>query len=165
MTDTRPPAAPLAEEALPLPGQLSRLAALHRINRAATASLDLEELLGKIPPLPAPPRPRAPRMETALPLPGHFPRLATLPRVTGGGTASLDLEEMLGTVVRVVAQVVGADSCTVCLYSPEEDRLTVRATAGLNPDAVGAVSLPLGTGITGQAARTRTIIEIGRAHV
>src|SRR5437763_524154 len=34
------------DEALPLPGQLSRLAALHRINRAATASLDLEELRG-----------------------------------------------------------------------------------------------------------------------
>jgi two-component sensor histidine kinase/putative methionine-R-sulfoxide reductase with GAF domain len=98
------------------------------------------------------------RTDEALPLPGQLSRLAALHRINRAATASLDLEEMLGTVVRVVAEAVGADTCTVYLYSPEEDTITVRATVGLNPAAVGAVSVPLGVGITGQAARTRSII-------
>lgn len=110
-------------------------------------------------------QPPTPAHET-LPLPGQLTRLAALHRINRAATASLDLDEMLATVVRVVAEAVGADSCTVYLYSPEEDKLTVRATAGLNPDAVGRVSVPLGVGITGQAARTRGTIaaEDASAH-
>jgi two-component sensor histidine kinase/putative methionine-R-sulfoxide reductase with GAF domain len=102
-------------------------------------------------------------MEENLPLPGQLSRLAALHRINRAATASLDLDDMLGTVVRVVAEAVGADTCTVYLYSPEEDTLTVRATAGLNPAAVGTAKVPLGVGITGQAARTRSIIAAADA--
>ncbi len=61
-------------------------------------------------------------------------------------------------VVSTVAEAVEADTCSVYLYSPEEDLLTMRATTGLNPEAIGVVSIPPGVGITGQAARTRQII-------
>lgn len=94
----------------------------------------------------------------ALPLPGQLSKLAALHRINRAATASLDLDEMLATVVGLVAEAAGADSCTVYLYSPEEDKLTVRATAGLNPEAVGRVSVPLGVGITGEAARSRGTI-------
>lgn len=96
--------------------------------------------------------------ESALPLSRQLARLAAIHRINRVATASLNLEEMLRTVVTVVAEAVGMDSCTVYLYSPEQDALTVRATSGLNPAAVGAATVPLGVGITGQAARTKQII-------
>lgn len=100
----------------------------------------------------------APRPHEVLPLPGQLSKLAALHRINRAATASLDLDEMLATVVGLVAEAADADSCTVYLYSPEEDKLTVRATAGLNPDAVGRVSVALGVGITGEAARSRGTI-------
>lgn len=93
-----------------------------------------------------------------LPLPGQHSRLAALHRINRAATASLNLDEMLHTVVRVVAEAVGADTCTVYLYNSEDDTLTVRATLGLNPEAVGAVKIQLGVGLTGQAARGRTTV-------
>ena len=57
-----------------------------------------------------------------------------LHRVNRAATASLNLEEMLKTVVTVVAEAAGTDTCAVYLYNPEEDVLTLRATVGLNQD-------------------------------
>ena len=69
----------------------------------------------------------------------------------------------LQTVVSVVAEATGSDTCAVYLYSPEQDTLTVQATVGLNPAAIGAATVPLGVGITGQAARTRQAIATSHA--
>jgi two-component system, sensor histidine kinase PdtaS len=85
-------------------------------------------------------------------------RLAALHRINRAATASLNLEEMLRTVVSVVAEAAGTDTCAVYLYSPEEDILTLRAAVGLNPAAIGETRMRLGVGITGQAARTRQLI-------
>ena len=85
-------------------------------------------------------------------------RLDAIHRINRAATASLNLDETLQTVVSVVAEVTGSDTCTVYLYSPEQDTLTVQATVGLNPAAIGAATVPLGVGITGQAARTRQAI-------
>lgn len=105
---------------------------------------------------PAAPPSRSP--DGMLSLSGQPSRLAALHRINRAATASLNLEEMLRTVVGVVAEAADADTCSVFLYSPEEDVLRLRATVGLNPDAVGAITIPLGVGITGQAGRSRQII-------
>ncbi|MGN6675170.1 MAG: hypothetical protein ACTHMA_17900, partial [Thermomicrobiales bacterium] len=55
--------------------------------------------------------------ESALPLSRQLARLAAIHRINRVATASLNLEEMLRTVVTVVAEAVGMDSCTVYLYS------------------------------------------------
>jgi two-component sensor histidine kinase/putative methionine-R-sulfoxide reductase with GAF domain len=90
-------------------------------------------------------------------------RLAAIHRINRVATASLNLEEMLQTVVTVVAEAAGTDTCAVYLYSPEEDILTLRATVGLNQSAVGETRMRLGMGITGQAARTRQLIATSDA--
>ncbi len=90
-------------------------------------------------------------------------RLAALHRVNRAATASLNLEEMLKTVVTVVAEAAGTDTCAVYLYNPEEDILTLRATVGLNQDAVDETRMRVGVGITGQAARTRQLIATSDA--
>jgi two-component sensor histidine kinase/putative methionine-R-sulfoxide reductase with GAF domain len=90
-------------------------------------------------------------------------RLAAIHRINRVATASLDLEEVLQTVVTVVAEAAGMDTCAVYLYTPEENVLTLSATVGLNPAAVGETRMRLGAGITGQAARTRQLIATANA--
>ena len=90
-------------------------------------------------------------------------RLAAIHRINRVATASLNLEEILQTVVTVVAEAAGMDTCAVYLYTPEENVLTLRATVGLNPAAVGETRMRLGAGITGQAARNRQVIATANA--
>lgn len=111
----------------------------------------------------APTVPARPDNPDAASLSLQLARLAAIHRINRAATASLDLEETLQTVVSVVAEVTGSDTCTVYLYSPEEDTLTVQATKGLNPAAIGAATVPLGVGLTGHAARTRQAIATSHA--
>jgi two-component sensor histidine kinase/putative methionine-R-sulfoxide reductase with GAF domain len=90
-------------------------------------------------------------------------RLAAIHRINRVATASLNLEEVLQTVVTVVAEAAGMDTCAVYLYTPEENVLTLRATVGLNQAAVGETRMRLGAGITGQAARNRQMIATDNA--
>lgn len=110
------------------------------------------------------PTPRMPEDESeAQPLARQLARLAAIHRINRVATASLNLEEVLQTVVTVVAEAAGMDTCAVYLYTPEENALTLRATVGLNPAAVGETRMRLGAGITGQAARTRQVIATDNA--
>ncbi len=101
--------------------------------------------------------------ESAPSLSRQLARLAAIHRINRVATASLNLEEMLNTVVTVVAEAAGTDTCAVYLYNPEEDSLTLRATVGLNQEAVDETRLCVGVGITGQAARTRQLIATADA--
>jgi two-component sensor histidine kinase len=56
-------------------------------------------------------------------------------------------------VVEHGTDVMRTDVCSLFIYEPEIDRLVLRATRGLTPDAVGRVRLRLGDGGTGWAAR------------
>ena len=110
------------------------------------------------------PTPRMPEDESeAQSLARQLARLAAIHRINRVATASLNLEEVLQTVVTVVAEAAGMDTCAVYLYTPEENALTLRATVGLNPAAVGETRMRLGAGITGQAARTRQVIATDNA--
>ncbi len=110
------------------------------------------------------PAPRMPEDESeAQSLARQLARLAAIHRINRVATASLNLEEVLQTVVTVVAEAAGMDTCAVYLYTPEENVLTLRATFGLNPAAVGETRMRLGAGITGQAARTRQVIATDNA--
>lgn len=98
------------------------------------------------------------------PLSSHVSRLVALHRINRAATASLDLDAMLRTVVSVVKETTGTDSVSIFLYEPESATLTLSATIGLNPDAVGLVRLPLGMGITGEAAVSRRTQAAPDAH-
>ncbi|MEX2426351.1 MAG: GAF domain-containing protein, partial [Thermomicrobiaceae bacterium] len=94
------------------------------------------------------------------PLSSPLERLSALHRISQSATASLDLDSMLTTVVRVVRETVGSDACSLFLFDPASDMLVLRASIGLNPGAVGRVTLPLGAGITGEAAMTRKVLPV-----
>lgn len=82
-------------------------------------------------------------------------RLTALHHINRAATGSLQLDKMLATVVQVVAEAVGSNACSVFLFDSYSDTLMLRATHGLNPDAVGRVVIRSDAGITGLAATTR----------
>jgi two-component system, sensor histidine kinase PdtaS len=76
-----------------------------------------------------------------------------LHRIISAANSTLSLETSMQLVVETVAEVIGVEACSVYLYDRGGDDLTLRATVGLNRDAVGQVRLPMGVGVTGAAAR------------
>ena len=95
-----------------------------------------------------------------------LPWLAALHRINRSATADLNLSDRLATAVRVLADTTSADACGIMLYDETTDTLALRAAVGLNPVAVGALTLHPGTGITGTAAAQRSVIAApdARSH-
>jgi len=60
-----------------------------------------------------------------------------------------DIGTFLDRTVRVVADRLAADVCSVYLYEDDDDELVLTATIGLNPEAVGRVRLKRGEGLVG----------------
>jgi two-component system, sensor histidine kinase PdtaS len=85
--------------------------------------------------------------------------LSALHRVNAAANSSLDERAILATVVQVVAEVTGAAVCSIYLLQPP-GTLMLAATKGLNPDAIGRATMPLGNGITGWAAKERRTIAV-----
>ena len=90
----------------------------------------------------------------------HVTRLSALRRINQAATASLDLEAMMQTVVGVVRDTMGCQSCSIFLMDEGNAMLVLSASVGLNPQAIGRIYMPLGTGITGKAAQTRQLMAI-----
>ena len=98
------------------------------------------------------------------PLLARLAELAALQKVTSAANSDLHLDATLALIVETVAEVMRADVCSVYLIETP-DRLVLRATKGLNPELVGRVSLRLGEGITGAAARERQVVALRDAWV
>jgi len=96
--------------------------------------------------------------------PTQVSRLEALYHINRAATANLQLGEMLDTIVRAVAETTGSDACAVFLFDAATDSLALRAAAGLNPAAVGAVTIRPGMGITGRAAVEGRVIAAPDAH-
>src|SRR5215468_2795543 len=67
-------------------------------------------------------------------------------------TRSHDLQETLENVVRLVARWMRASACSIYLLDADGERLVLRATKGLNPQAVGRMKIRVGQGAAGRAA-------------
>jgi two-component sensor histidine kinase/putative methionine-R-sulfoxide reductase with GAF domain len=98
-------------------------------------------------------------------LPSQIVRLTALHQINRAATANLQLTEMLDTVVRTVAETTASDACAVFLYDDATGLLTLQAAVGLSPTAVGAVTIRLGTGITGRAAAEGKIVAAPEAQL
>jgi len=79
-------------------------------------------------------------------------RISILADVAEIVSRSHDLEETLTNVTELVARRLEADVCSVYLTDTDLTHLTLRATKGLDPKAVGRVRLELGEGLVGLAA-------------
>lgn len=76
-----------------------------------------------------------------------------LHRIISAANSTLDLDTSLQTVVEIVARVVKVEVCSVYLYDKHRDELVLRATRGLNQEAIGQIITRLGEGVTGWAAQ------------
>jgi two-component sensor histidine kinase/putative methionine-R-sulfoxide reductase with GAF domain len=92
-------------------------------------------------------------------MPTQVARLSALHQINRAATANLELSEMLDTVVHLVAETTVSDACEVFLYDDTSGLLTLCAAVGLNPSSINAVTIRLGTGITGRAALERRVIS------
>ena len=63
--------------------------------------------------------------------------LAALFKINSAANSTLDFDQVLDLVVEHVTAAMHSDICSLFIYEPEIDRLVLRATRGLTPDAVG----------------------------
>lgn len=87
----------------------------------------------------------------------HFPdtqteRLAALHRINRAATSNMHSVEMLDIVADTVKSATKSDASAIFLYDESTGLITLNATNGLNPEAVGTVTLRPGEGIVGRAA-------------
>lgn len=61
--------------------------------------------------------------------------------------------EFLQDVVDRIAEHLDSEVCSIYLLEEAENRLVLRATRGLSPEAVGTVTLAVGEGITGRSVK------------
>ena len=80
-------------------------------------------------------------------------------------TRSHDLEETLNNVVRLVARWMRASACTIYLLEDDGQTLVMRATRGLNPQAVGRMRIRIGQGIAGRSLEQRETIAVPDARL
>ncbi len=73
-----------------------------------------------------------------------------------------DIKGFLSQVVHIVSRHMQSDVCSIFLYKEQKDILVLEATAGLNPEMVGQLTLKSGEGLTGLALRELRPIREGR---
>jgi two-component sensor histidine kinase len=78
-------------------------------------------------------------------------QLRAVGQISAALAAAWKLEETLEAITRITSQVMGVDSCSIYLQEGGSDRLVLKATTGLAPQAVGHASLGIGQGLTGWA--------------
>ncbi len=87
-----------------------------------------------------------------------------LHEVNSAANSTLDLAGVLDKTVQAVVEVSAADMCSLFIYEPDIDRLVLRATRGLSPQAVGKVYLRRGEGVTGLAAEQGKPVAVRTAR-
>jgi phosphotransferase system enzyme I (PtsP) len=75
--------------------------------------------------------------------------ITILEDVTAASEHSEDVQETLQRIAEIIAKRTSTDVCSVYLLEPRIQRLTLRATTGLERSAIGKVSMTVGEGLTG----------------
>ncbi|MBN1959083.1 MAG: phosphoenolpyruvate--protein phosphotransferase [Desulfuromonadales bacterium] len=86
--------------------------------------------------------------------------LSTLQDISALILQSHDLDETISNIVDIVAQRAQSDVCSLYLLEDDQQTLTLRATRGLDPAAVGTVKLKIGEGLTGKVAEEKRLLAI-----
>jgi len=76
-----------------------------------------------------------------------------LHRIISAANSTRSLAVSLQTVAETVAEVMGTNVASIFLFDRDAGKLFLRATKGLNRDAIGEMSMILGQGIGGLAAQ------------
>jgi phosphotransferase system enzyme I (PtsP) len=91
-------------------------------------------------------------------------RVSLLADVAEIVSRSHDLEETLANVTDLVSKRLDADVCSIYSADPENQKLRLASTMGLDAEAVGHVELPIGEGLVGLAASRGEPIAIEHAR-
>ena len=78
-------------------------------------------------------------------------------------TGSDNIENFLQRTVLLVSEHLGTPVCSIYLYDDTADELVLKATVGLNPDAVGHVRMVTGEGLVGTVMATSQPVCEGHA--
>ena len=73
------------------------------------------------------------------------------------------IEEFLDHTVKLIAQHMGTDLCSIFILDSQSGLLVLRASTGLNPEAIGTLTLEPGEGITGTALKELRPVIVPRA--
>jgi len=76
---------------------------------------------------------------------------------------SESIESFLQATVEMVARHMNANVCSIYLLGEQSDELTLKATAGLNPEAIGRIRLKIGEGLVGTTLADLTPVKEGLA--
>jgi signal transduction protein with GAF and PtsI domain len=79
--------------------------------------------------------------------------LAALRDITRAISAAASLDKILSLITTKTARVMEMDSCSIYLLDEKGQYLTLKATTGLAPEAVGHARLKWGEGLTGYAVQ------------
>ena len=86
-------------------------------------------------------------------------QLDTLRRIVQEINASTSLHESLDIMVNQVAEAMHVDVCSIYLLDERNQRYLLMASKGLNPEAVGHVSLHTGEGLVGLVGQREEIVN------
>ncbi|MFT4022063.1 MAG: GAF domain-containing protein, partial [Acinetobacter sp.] len=90
-------------------------------------------------------------------------QLETLRRIVQEINASVTLHESLDIMVNQVSEAMDVDVCSIYLLDERNQRYVLMATKGLNPEAVGVVSLQYGEGLVGLVGQREEIVNLDNA--
>ena len=86
--------------------------------------------------------------------------LVTLEEISRFVDEAEDLQGCLNSIAGIVAQRMQTEVCSVYLLDADSGRLTLSATRGLDPVAVGRVSMTVGEGLAGLVVQTREQVMV-----
>jgi phosphotransferase system enzyme I (PtsP) len=90
--------------------------------------------------------------------------LELLRKIVQEVSTAADVEAVLDLIVRRIQRGMRTDVCSVFLFDTPSQRFILRATQGLNAQAVGRVSLSAAEGIVGQVAKRAEPINVEDAE-
>ncbi len=80
-------------------------------------------------------------------------------------TSGSDIEAFLAGATELVAKHLKAHVCSIYLFDTHSRNLVLKATRGLNPDAVDQVRMLPSEGLVGQCFSTDRILRVGNARI
>jgi phosphotransferase system enzyme I (PtsP) len=95
--------------------------------------------------------------------PDHLNLLCDMGELTAIVTRNSDIATFLTSTTHLVARHLKAHVCSIYLFEAMENRLVLKATQGLKPEAVDTVTMTPGEGLVGQCFEQDAIIREGNA--
>lgn len=86
--------------------------------------------------------------------------LTILHKVAGYISSHLELHEMLEHIIEIANDLTEADSCLIYFYDPENQKLILKSSMNPHPGILGQISMKIGEGLTGIAAKEKSPIVI-----